>query len=95
MLATQHTRALDPEAVIQKRELYAILNRRIATLKPRHQEVLRARFGLGCPEMSLEKTGEILGISGPRVRQIERKALCELRNPRNSNPLREAGGDYL
>ena len=95
MLATQRARLLDPETVVQTREMHKILYQRIATLKPRQQKVLRARFGIDGPEMTLGETGEILGISGERARQLERKALRELRHPRNSNPIRAAGGNDI
>ncbi len=95
MLVAQRARLLDPETVVQRREMYEILDQRISTLESRMQKVLRARFGIDGPEMTLGETGKILGISAERARQLERKALCELRYPRNSNPIREAGGSDL
>jgi RNA polymerase primary sigma factor len=49
-------------------------------LRPREQEVLALRFGLGGRErLSLTQVGKILEVSKERVRQIEEKALKKLR----------------
>jgi RNA polymerase primary sigma factor len=50
-------------------------------LSDREREVLRMRFGLeGQEQLTLKTTGEKLGITRERVRQIEREALQKLRN---------------
>ena len=41
--------------------------------------VLIKRFGLDGPKMTLEECGEMLGISGSRIRQIEVRALRKMR----------------
>ena len=49
-------------------------------LNKREQDVLRMRFGLdGHEQLTLKKTGEKLGITRERVRQIEKEALNKLR----------------
>ena len=49
-------------------------------LRPREQEVLALRFGLGGRErLSLTQVGRILEVSKERVRQIEDRALTKLR----------------
>jgi RNA polymerase primary sigma factor len=49
-------------------------------LRPREQEVLALRFGLGGRErLSLTQVGRILQVSKERVRQIEERALKKLR----------------
>jgi RNA polymerase primary sigma factor len=55
------------------------LRRALAGLPERQRQVLLLRFGLdGEGPMTLEKVGEIVGLSGERVRQIERDALARL-----------------
>jgi RNA polymerase primary sigma factor len=57
-------------------ELEAALN----NLEPRMRRVLERRYGLdGQPSQTLEELGTDLGITRERVRQLENKALRELR----------------
>ena len=49
-------------------------------LRPREQEVLSLRFGLGGRErLSLSQVGRLLEVSKERVRQIQDRALEKLR----------------
>ena len=49
-------------------------------LRPREQQVLSLRFGLGGGErLSLSQVGGILEVSKERVRQIQESALMKLR----------------
>lgn len=49
-------------------------------LKPREVKVLKMRFGFdGQEQMTLEKIGQILGVSRERIRQIQNKAMRKLR----------------
>ena len=52
----------------------------IRTLRPREQQVLSLRFGLGGRErLSLSQVGKVLSVSKERVRQIQDRALSKLR----------------
>ncbi len=56
------------------------LEKVISTLKPREQQIIRLRFGFDYSEVkSLQEIGDILGISGERVRQLESRSLKELK----------------
>jgi RNA polymerase primary sigma factor len=61
---------------LRSRELAVALNR----LNPRMRKVLALRFGLdGELPRTLEEVGNVLGITRERVRQLEARALRELR----------------
>jgi RNA polymerase primary sigma factor len=58
----------------------AELKRAMLRLSPRARSVLMRRFGLdGNPPQTLEQVGDSLGITRERVRQLEARALRELR----------------
>jgi RNA polymerase primary sigma factor len=72
--------AIAPEVVNSDKSRSAELARAMLRLNPRQQRVLTERFGLndGKPK-TLEEVGTILGITRERVRQLETRALRELR----------------
>jgi RNA polymerase primary sigma factor len=52
----------------------------LGKIRPRYAEVLRYRFGLdGQERLALKETGERMGVTKERVRQIEMAAMRELR----------------
>jgi RNA polymerase primary sigma factor len=50
-------------------------------LSPVEQQILKARFGLGGKDgrLTLEKTGQLMGLTKERVRQLQNRALKKLR----------------
>ena len=76
----EDTFAIEPEAETALRLRSTELARALAQLKPRLQRVLVLRFGLdGSSGRTLEQVGVELGITRERVRQLETRALRELR----------------
>lgn len=53
----------------------------IAQLPPRTRDIILMRFR---DNMSLHEVASIVGLTGPRIRQIEAKGLQEIRNPKNN-----------
>jgi RNA polymerase sigma factor (sigma-70 family) len=64
-------------SAIEVEDLRALL----AGLSDRERQVLRMRYGVDGDELSLRDVGDRLGLSGERVRQIERRALGKLAAP--------------
>lgn len=74
--------------IMLKEQLEKILN----SLPPREARVLRLRFGLDDGKVyTLEEVGEKFGLTRERIRQIESRALRQLRQPHYSRQLK----DYL
>lgn len=68
----EYERVLDAVAAAELRAL-------LSGLSSREREILRLRHGLdGGGERPLRQVGERLGLSGERVRQLERRALSKL-----------------
>jgi RNA polymerase primary sigma factor len=70
-----------PELVSAENSRHDELRLAVSKLNPRMQQVVGLRFGLdgGAPQ-TLEEVGLRMGITRERVRQLEAKALRELRN---------------
>ena len=58
-------------------------------LTPREERIIKMRFGLeDGSEHTLEEVGQSFAVTRERIRQIEAKALCKLRQPFHSGKLR-------
>ncbi len=61
----------------------------LKTLSPKEEKVIRMRFGIGCErEHTLEEIGQEFDVTRERIRQIEAKALRQLRGPDRARRLR-------
>jgi len=61
-----------------------------SSLKPRERKILSLRFGLedGVPH-TLEEVGKVFGVTRERIRQIQAKALEELRKKENLEKIKD------
>ena len=77
----EDTNAAEPEAETALRLRSTELARALSQLKPRLQRVVVLRYGLdGSGGRTLEQVGVELGITRERVRQLETRALRDLRH---------------
>jgi RNA polymerase primary sigma factor len=61
----------------------------LKTLSPKEEKVIRLRFGIGCErEHTLEEIGQEFDVTRERIRQIEAKALRQLRSPERARHMR-------
>jgi RNA polymerase primary sigma factor len=73
----------DPEETATHSLLRQLLEQVLEELPPREVRILKMRFGLvDGKKYSLRETGEKMGVSRERIRQIEANALQRLRQPR-------------
>jgi RNA polymerase sigma factor (sigma-70 family) len=78
----------DYERVLGSIEIEA-LHSLLSGLSERERHVLALRYGLDGDELSLRQVGERLGLSGERVRQLERRALAKLGAAMGAQPADE------
>ncbi len=61
----------------------------LKTLSPKEEKVIKMRFGIGYErEHTLEEIGREFSVTRERIRQIESKALRQLRDPKRMSRLR-------
>lgn len=79
---------LDPMQECERLDLKRRIQKLIGEFKPRTQQIIKLRYGLGNSkdpkeyqkEHTLEEIGVILGITRERVRQIEKETLLEMKH---------------
>lgn len=81
---------LSPAQITYQKMLGERLDEVLSTLTPREARILRLRFGLGQERpYTLEEVGRKFGLTRERIRQIEGKALRQLRHPKRADLLRD------
>lgn len=79
-----------PEEAIRPKLLRKQLEDVLQSLTEKEQKVIRYRFGLsGERTRTLEEIGNEFGVTRERIRQIENKALRQLRHPSRSRLLQD------
>lgn len=74
--------APDPSEAVESNELTAALDRLLAGLGRKREQVIRLRFGFGVDEeCTLEELGSRLGLTRERIRQIEAKTIRLMKRP--------------
>ena len=68
--------------------LTAEVEQALQTLNERERNIVKAYFGIGEPEMTLDEIGMKFGLTRERVRQIKEKALRRLRSNNRHNILK-------
>jgi RNA polymerase primary sigma factor len=71
---------ISPQQVVMDLQMSERMHNLLSTLTPREEKMMRMRFGIGeASELSREKIGQSFGVTRERVRQIETKALGQMR----------------
>ena len=68
--------------------LRAEISRALDILNDREKKVIKAFFGIGTSEMTLEEIGDKYNLTRERVRQIKEKAIRRLRHNTKSKTLK-------
>lgn len=85
LLQTISENEAEPDEDLNAGETIARL---ICELRPREQQVLQLRFGLGGRQkLSLSQVGKVLAVSKERVRQIQDRAIQRLREVAQENSV--------
>ncbi|MBN1122304.1 MAG: sigma-70 family RNA polymerase sigma factor [Anaerolineae bacterium] len=78
----------NPEEVIDTLALKQVIQYVLGKLMPRERRVLQMRYGLeGDDPMTLQQVADQFDLSRERIRQIQMKALQQLRHPENARML--------
>lgn len=74
--------------VLDQESLRTEIGRVLDVLNDREQKVIKAFFGIGMQEMTLEEIGDKYNLTRERVRQIKEKAIRRLRYNKKSKTLK-------
>lgn len=80
------------KALVQE-SLREEIGRALESLNDRERKVVKAFFGIGMPEMTLEEIGDKYNLTRERVRQIKEKAIRRLRHNTKNRLLKSYLGE--
>jgi RNA polymerase primary sigma factor len=79
-----------PDTAIAKKALKKRIEKILAHLTPKEQEILRMRFGIGInTTYTLSQIGEAFGVTRERIRQIEKQAIDKISSSEMGSDLRD------
>ncbi|HZT82741.1 MAG TPA: sigma-70 family RNA polymerase sigma factor, partial [Gemmataceae bacterium] len=78
--AKADTRADEHESLASTEQAKRQVNRLLAYLEPREQQIIRLRHGLDGDAMTLEEIGKKLSITKERVRQLNVRIMKKMRD---------------
>jgi DNA-directed RNA polymerase sigma subunit (sigma70/sigma32) len=92
----EHRECHDPEEEVFKKELVERVEEVLDTLTPRAKKVVCLRYGIGLTDdYTLEEIGTRFDVTRERIRQIEAKAVRDLKHPARSIKFKEMLGQHL
>lgn len=80
--------ALPADSRVEYESIKIEIGRLLEVLPERARNILKAIYGIGCREMTIDEIGERYGLTRERVRQIREKSLRRLRAPEIVRNLR-------
>ncbi|OHV66829.1 sigma-70 family RNA polymerase sigma factor [Pseudofrankia sp. BMG5.36] len=83
----------DLDTILDREWLRLIVAKELAELSPKSAEIIRLRFGFDHNQpRTLEQVGQVFGVTRERIRQIEKKALEQLKDRLRKAYLEDAAG---
>lgn len=80
--------ALPADSRVEAESIKVEVGRILEVLPERARNILKAIYGIGCREMTIDEIGKRYGLTRERVRQIREKSLRRLRSPEVVRNLR-------
>ena len=71
----------DPDQNVQNADIRKMIKNVLLQLDPKEERIIRMRFGIGVPEMSLAEIGRKFGVAGETIRQLEARAIRKMKHP--------------